>query len=164
VWLGGNRPRLTFDGLFSRRRWQGVWALLVVLLRAHQRVSPCRSIAYLVRIALGNQLGSAGWRRRCLKMARDSIAIPQFSERISYLKRVYAKGLGHKPSTLQAAAIHRAAALAVRLEAALLDPDITANDLVRLDGAARRARLDMQAVLAPSKREPALSLAELGLE
>ena len=40
-------------------------------------------------------------------------------------------------------------------EAAALDPETTANDLVRLDNAACRARRDMAAVLEAAKAKPA---------
>ena len=65
-----------------------------------------------------------------------------------------ARGLGHKAgTTLQAAAIERAARLTALAEQALLDPDVSINDRVRLDGAAQRARRDMQVEIG--KREPA---------
>jgi hypothetical protein len=77
-----------------------------------------------------------------LENGKDSLA-----KRICALRRAYAVGLGHKPSTIQAAAIMRAATLQAQAEAALHDPTITINDRVRLDGAARRAIRDMRTVL-----------------
>lgn len=81
-------------------------------------------------------------------MARDTIADDALSKRIAHFKKAFGKGLGHKPSTLQSAAILRAATLTAKAEAAALDPGTTANDVVRLDHAAARARAEMFAMLA----------------
>ena len=69
------------------------------------------------------------------------------AKRISHLRKAYAKGLGHKPSTLQSAAINRAARLTALAEQAAADPQANANTIVRLDHAAARARRDMAVVL-----------------
>jgi len=79
--------------------------------------------------------------------------IDPLSKRVAHLRKAYARGLGHKASTLQAAAIERAARLTALAEQALLDPDVSINERVRLDGAAQRARRDMQVEIG--KREPA---------
>ena len=86
-------------------------------------------------------------------MASVAMPIDSLQKRVADLRRAFAKGLGHKPSTLQAAAIRRAAMLAAQAELVLADPTASINDKVRIDGAARRALTDMQAVLA-AKRKP----------
>jgi hypothetical protein len=48
---------------------------------------------------------------------------------------------------LQKAAMNRAAMLAAQAELVLADPTVSINDKVRIDGAARRALLDMQSAL-----------------
>jgi hypothetical protein len=85
-------------------------------------------------------------------MDADTQQIDPLSKRVAHLRKAYARGLGHKASTLQAAAIDRAARLTALSEQALVDPSVTINDRVRLDGAAQRARRDMQAQIG--KREP----------
>jgi hypothetical protein len=72
---------------------------------------------------------------------------PSLAKRIFALRRAYAVGIGHKPTTIQAAAMVRAATLQAQAEAALDNPAISVNDKVRLDNAARRAIRDMQALL-----------------
>jgi hypothetical protein len=69
------------------------------------------------------------------------------------LKRAFQRELGRKPTCLQRTAIDRAATLTAKAEAAALDPLTTANDVVRLDRAAARARAEMFAMFA-AKREP----------
>jgi hypothetical protein len=83
-----------------------------------------------------------------------SMSFDALSKRIRYLKRAFGKGLGHKPSTLQSAAIARAAVLTAKAEQAALDPDTTLNDLVRVDAAAARARRDMEQATRASKARP----------
>jgi hypothetical protein len=68
------------------------------------------------------------------------------------LKRAFQRELGRKPTCLQRTAIDRAATLTAKAEAAALDPVTTANDVVRLDHAAARARAEMFAMFA-AKRE-----------
>jgi hypothetical protein len=89
--------------------------------------------------------------------------LSSLSDRVTYLKRAYARGLGHKPTTLQSAAIQRAAVLSAKAEAAALDPNVTPNDLVRLDHAAARARRDMEHALQRVRKPDVPTLAELGL-
>jgi len=69
------------------------------------------------------------------------------------LKRAFQRELGRKPTCLQRTAIDRAATLTAKAEAAVLDPLTTANDVVRLDHAAARARAEMFAMFA-AKQEP----------
>ena len=64
------------------------------------------------------------------------------------LKRAFQRELSRKPTCLQRTAIDRAATLTAKAEAAALDPVTTANDVVRLDHAAARARAEMFAMLA----------------
>jgi hypothetical protein len=80
------------------------------------------------------------------------------AKRVAYLKRIFARGVGRTPSAKQKLAVARAALLTAAAEAAALDPATTANDLVRLDGAASRARREMAAVLHAAKPSlPSLS-------
>ena len=75
------------------------------------------------------------------------------SKRIVHFRKAFARGLGHRPSALQSAAMLRAATLAAQAELVLADPAASINDKVRIDGAARRALIDMRATLQ-SKRKP----------
>ena len=61
------------------------------------------------------------------------------SKRIVHFRKAFARGLGHRPSALQSAAMLRAATLAAQAELVLADPAASINDKVRIDGAARRA-------------------------
>jgi hypothetical protein len=54
----------------------------------------------------------------------------------------------------------RAAALAAQAELILADPAASINDKVRIDGAARRALIDMRTTLQ-SKRKPDQKLSDL---
>jgi hypothetical protein len=71
------------------------------------------------------------------------------SKRITHFRKAFARGLGHRPTALQNAAMMRAATLAAQAELVLADPEASINDKVRIDGAARRALADMQAALQP---------------
>ncbi len=84
------------------------------------------------------------------------------SKRVRYFRKVFAIGIGRRASPMQAAAILRAAMLSAEAERALLDPSISLNDKTRVDGAAARARRDMERVLAAHKSAHAAppSLAE----
>jgi hypothetical protein len=93
-------------------------------------------------------------------MEADRASTDALTKRIAFLRKAYAKGLGHRPSALQSAAILRAARLTALSEQAALNPETSANDLVRLGGAACRARRDMEAVLHKGE-EPQLSLQEV---
>jgi hypothetical protein len=73
-------------------------------------------------------------------MDDDTAATDALAKRIAHLRKAYAKGLGHRPSTLQSAAIMRAAKLTAEAERALADPTVSINDKVRIDNAADRAR------------------------
>jgi len=62
------------------------------------------------------------------QMGRNTSIFDALPKRVAYLRKAYAKGLGHKPSTLESVK-------------------------VRIDGAARRARSDLLAVLKINKRD-----------
>jgi hypothetical protein len=79
--------------------------------------------------------------------------IDGLSKRTAHFRKAFARGLGRKANTLEAAAIERAARLTALAEQALVDPNVSINDRVRLDGCAAKARRDMQALIG--KREPA---------
>jgi hypothetical protein len=77
-------------------------------------------------------------------MAAESIVASPFAKRIDYLKRLFARGIGRTPTAKQKLALARAALLTAKAEQAAADPLTSANDLVRLDGAAARARRELQ--------------------
>jgi hypothetical protein len=63
--------------------------------------------------------------------------------RFLVLRRAFQRALGTKPTLHQKMLRDRAAVLTVKAEQAALDPATSANDVVRLDGAAARARAAM---------------------
>lgn len=65
------------------------------------------------------------------------------ARRVLALKRAFQRELGHKPTTIQKSLIDRAAVMTAKAEAAALDSTVTANDCVRLDNTANRARAAM---------------------
>jgi hypothetical protein len=77
--------------------------------------------------------------------------------RIAALMRAFQRLLRRKPTTVERHAMRRAADLTARAEWAAADPSVPLNDVVRIDGAAHRARLAFMA-LAGVKRKPAPSL------
>ena len=86
--------------------------------------------------------------RGCIMPAMDTL-----SRRISHFRKALGRGLGRKPNALEGAQMLRAAMLAAQAEQVLADPTATINDKVRIDGAARRALLDVQAMLRPKRTE-----------
>jgi hypothetical protein len=68
--------------------------------------------------------------------------------RAQALRRAFQRTLGHKPTTLQRTLMDRAAIMTARAEIAAADPATSANDCVRLDGAAARARAAMFEAIA----------------
>jgi hypothetical protein len=56
------------------------------------------------------------------------------SKRITHFRKAFARGLGHRPTALQNAAMMRAATLADQAELVLADPEASINDKVRIDG------------------------------
>jgi hypothetical protein len=85
-----------------------------------------------------------------------SAATDAQARRVLALKRAFQRELRHRPTTLQRTLIDRAAIMTARAEIAASDPNTSPNDVVRLDGAASRARAAMFGAIA--KREPARSL------
>jgi hypothetical protein len=65
------------------------------------------------------------------------------AHRVTTLKRAYQRSLGSKPTVIQKSLIDRAAVMTAKAEAAALDSAVTANDVVRLDNAASKARAAM---------------------
>ncbi len=83
----------------------------------------------------------------------DTVSASQAQvRRVLALKRAFQRELKAKPTLLQRTLMDRAAVLTSRAEAAALDPGTSENDVVRLDGAAARARAAMFAALP--RREP----------
>jgi hypothetical protein len=68
-------------------------------------------------------------------------------QRLEALKRAFQKPLRNRPTPLQRYLIDRAAALCVKAEMAIYN-GTSANDIVRLDRAATKAREQMDAVLS----------------
>jgi len=74
-------------------------------------------------------------------------------ERLATLRKAYQKALGRHPTVIERQLMHRAATLTVRAEIAASDININANDVVRLDRAAQRAREQMfQAFVKPKPK------------
>jgi hypothetical protein len=94
--------------------------------------------------------------------AAISAASDAQGRRMAALKRAYQRELAHKPTLIQKTLIVRAATLTALAERAALDPATTANDLVRLDNKAERARAEMFASFG-ERKQPIPSLEELGL-
>jgi hypothetical protein len=89
-------------------------------------------------------------------MTDESLTESPLEKRIGYLKRIFARGIGRTPTAKQKLALVRAATLTARAEQAMSDPLISANDAVRLDGAAARARRELQHLI--DRRAPELEL------
>ena len=71
--------------------------------------------------------------------------------------RAYQKQLNRKGTVIELAAMRRATLLSVRAELAALDPDCSAEQLVRLDRLAHEARSAMFNLIGrPQRREPAV--------
>ena len=88
-------------------------------------------------------------------MEPDRAPIAPLDARIAQLRRAFGRGLGRKPDTTEQLALDRAARLTARAEAAAHDPNVTANDLVRIDRLAAAARREMFNLLGTEgKREP----------
>jgi hypothetical protein len=74
--------------------------------------------------------------------------------RVAQLRRMYAIGLGRKPSVVESAEMYRAALMTARAEAALVDPVASHEDVVRLDNAAARARSSMRRIIGAKPAKP----------
>jgi hypothetical protein len=84
--------------------------------------------------------------------------------RLAELKRALQRQLRRKPKLHEKQLLDHAAAMQLRSEIAAFDPRATSNDLVRLSGAARRARQDFEHVCGldqPQQREPTTLVAIL---
>ena len=83
-------------------------------------------------------------------LATSPLSEPQ-ERRVLALQRAFQRELRRKPTSLQRTLMLRAATLTAKAEAALVDTATTANDAVRLDNAAKRARAEMfRAITKPS--------------
>jgi hypothetical protein len=96
------------------------------------------------------------------QMTADKAANVALLKRVAHLRRAFVKGIGRKPTTLEAAAVQRAANLTAIAEFALANPSISLTDLVRLDHSAERARAAMATTLAKARNTVPL-LEELGV-
>ena len=76
-----------------------------------------------------------------------------FEHHVAALRRSFQRVLRRKPTRLQRELMDRAAILTTKAKLAALDPTVSPNDLVRLDGLAARARSEMFAMFA-AKQEP----------
>jgi hypothetical protein len=93
--------------------------------------------------------------------SRDQVAVMSAQGRRTLaLRRAYQRALAHKPTMIQKSLIDRAAVLTALAERAALDPTVTANDLVRLDNKAERARAEMFEAFG-ERQKPALSLQQV---
>ena|SRR6516164_3748837 len=85
--------------------------------------------------------------------------------RLVELKRALQRQLRRKPNAIEKAALDRAALMSVRAEIAAYDPRSTSEDVVRLDNAARRARLDFEKLARIGERKPkAKTMADIEAE
>jgi len=84
----------------------------------------------------------------------QAAAIPSINQRAEELARAWQRVLRQRPTALQRAAIRRASLLSARAEIAAADASISLNDLVRLDGAAQRARSKLHDLIGPPVRRP----------
>jgi hypothetical protein len=75
------------------------------------------------------------------------------TRRIAALKRAFQRELGHKATCLQQTLIDRACVLTARSELATTDPTCTANDIVRLDNAAHKARTAAFEAIAAARKD-----------
>jgi hypothetical protein len=91
-------------------------------------------------------------------MSEKSFPEDQLAERIAYLKRTFARGIGRTPSAKVKLALTRAAVLTAKAEASAASVLTSANDTVRLDGAAARARRELQHLIDRDRRDPAAEM------
>jgi len=89
-------------------------------------------------------------------MTAESTIESPLAKRIEYLKRLFARGIGRTPTAKQKLALQRAALLTAKAEAALASPLTSANDAVRLDGCAARARRELQQLI--DRRAPEVEM------
>ncbi len=91
-------------------------------------------------------------------MPTDSSTDSALSKRVTYWRKTLARGrVGGTPTKFQRNALDRAAKLSAIAEAALADASIPLDIKIRADGAAHRARVALDTLLAASKpSEPSL--------
>jgi hypothetical protein len=82
--------------------------------------------------------------------ADRSLGMSALSDR---LRRSFQRELGRRPTLLQRELRDRAADWTAKANLARLDPTMSANDLVRLDGAASRARAEWYASFGRDQRQ-----------
>jgi hypothetical protein len=85
------------------------------------------------------------------QLSKHADAPATLEHRVRYYARVFARGIGRSPTSPVRLAIARAARLTAIAEAAALNPETSANDVVRLDGCAAKSRRDMEAALRSTK-------------
>jgi len=90
--------------------------------------------------------------RNCKQSSSRTLPTDPLQRRIAQLRRTFAQGIGGKASALQAQVIQNAATLTAKAEACATNPSVTVNQLVRIEGVARRARADMRALLAETRQ------------
>jgi hypothetical protein len=93
-------------------------------------------------------------------MTTECTADTSLEKRVAYLKRIFARGFGKTPSARMKLALHRAALMTAKAELALANPLTSANDCIRLDGAAARARADLQKLVSQRVPQTEMTLAK----
>jgi hypothetical protein len=83
------------------------------------------------------------------------------SKRVAQLRRAYQRQLGQHPTTIQRGLMTRAAMMTAKAEACACDPHVTLDDLVRVDHAAQRARIEMMASFERTTGVPSPFMAAL---
>lgn len=84
--------------------------------------------------------------------------------RLEELKRSLQSMLRRRPTRYEAAARDRAALMLLRAEIAARDPKATSEDVVRLDNASRRARLDFERICKVNHTKPQRDMADIERE
>jgi hypothetical protein len=80
------------------------------------------------------------------------------ARRITALKRAFQRELGRKPTLLQSTLIQRACVMTAKAEAAALDPSVTTEIFIRIDGRASKARqIAFDAIAAAKPAAPAVA-------
>ena len=94
-------------------------------------------------------------------MNKDRTSVERFNARVAFYRRALVKGWGRKPNALESSAIARAASLSARSEAAQRNPNVTENDIVRLDRLANMARRDLARIKEAGRaKEQPMTLAD----
>jgi hypothetical protein len=74
--------------------------------------------------------------------------------RVAVLRRAYQRQLNRRPTTLERAAMERAARLVAKAEAVAIDAAVTVDDVVRITNLARRAEVSLYALIGSPARRP----------